>query len=185
MPSPAGYYRGRVRLDVEPGTRFRYTDHGPTAVGQVVEDVSGVPFDRYVRERVFAPLGMADSDLVLCERLRPRLATGYRLRGSGPRAVPLRDSVTAAAGNAYSTPRELARYLVALTGGGANEHGRVLEPETLAAMFAPQYQPDPRIAGWGWRFGASTAADAALSSTRARCPVSSRRSSSPPTTASV
>ena len=152
VPTPAEYYQGRVRLDVEPGTRFRYTDHGPTAVGQIVADVSGLPLDRYLRERVFAPLGMADTDLVLGDRLRPRLATGYRLRGSGPRAVPRRDSVTAAAGNAYSTPRDMARYLAALTGGGANEHGRVLEPATLATMFAPQYQPDPRIPGLGLAF---------------------------------
>ena len=152
VPTPGEYYRGRVWLDIEPGSRFRYTDHGPTAVGQIVEDVSGQSLDRYLRERVFAPLGMADSDLILPERLRPRLATGYRLRSAGPRPVPLRDSVTAAAGNVYSTPRDMARYLAALTGGGANEHGRVLEPATLATMFDPQYQPDPRIAGLGLAF---------------------------------
>ena len=152
VPTPAAYYRGRVPLDVEPGSRFRYTDHGLTAVGQIVEDVSGQSLDRYVRERVFAPLGMADSGLILTERLRPRLATGYRLRSAGPRPVPLRDGVTAAAGNVYSTPRDMARYLAALTGGGANDHGRVLEAGTLATMFEPQYQPDPRIAGMGLAF---------------------------------
>jgi hypothetical protein len=46
----------------------------------------------------------------------------------------------------------MSRYLAALLGGGANEHGAVLEPETLAAMFAPQYQPDPRIPGLGLAF---------------------------------
>ncbi|MGY1782218.1 serine hydrolase domain-containing protein [Geodermatophilus sp. SYSU D01036] len=152
VPTPAEYYRGRVPLDVEPGTRFRYTDHGPTAVGQVVEDVSGLPFDRYVRERVFAPLGMTYSDLVLTERLRPRLATGYRLSAAGPRPVPRRDAVTAAAGNVYSTPRDMARYLAALTGGGANGHGRVLEPATLDTVFEPHYRPDPRLPGMGLAF---------------------------------
>ncbi|MGY1607685.1 serine hydrolase domain-containing protein [Geodermatophilus sp. SYSU D00700] len=152
VPTPAEYYRGRVRLDVEPGTRFRYTDHGPTAVGQVVEDVSGLPFDRYVRERVFAPLGMTDSDLVLTDRLRPRVATGYRLSPAGPRPVPRRDAVTAPAGNVYSTPRDMARYLAALTGGGANAHGRVLQPATLDTVFEPHYRPDPRIPGMGLAF---------------------------------
>jgi CubicO group peptidase (beta-lactamase class C family) len=152
VPTPAQYYRGRVRLDVEPGTRFRYTDHGPTTVGQIVADVSGLPLATYLRERVFAPLGMTDSDLELPERLFPRLATGYRLRAGGPRAVPLRDVVTAAAGNVYSTPRDMARYLAALIGGGANEHGRVLEPGTQALMFQPHYQPDPRLPGMGLAF---------------------------------
>jgi hypothetical protein len=51
----------------------------------------------------------------------------------------------------------MARYVAALTGGGANEHGRVLQPPTLATMFEPQYQPDPRIPGLGlafWRVAA-------------------------------
>jgi len=46
----------------------------------------------------------------------------------------------------------MARYAAALLGGGANEHGRVLQPETLAAMFQPHYQPDPRIPGMGLGF---------------------------------
>jgi len=96
----------------------------------------------------------------------------------------LTTNVTAAAGNAYSTPRDMARYLAALTGGGANEHGRVLEPATLATMFEPQYQPDPRIAGLGLAFWRVDDRGTASSSTRERCPASTRRSSSPRTTAS-
>jgi hypothetical protein len=46
----------------------------------------------------------------------------------------------------------MARYVVALLGGGANERGSVLRPETIAAMFAPQYQPDPRLPGVGLAF---------------------------------
>jgi hypothetical protein len=46
----------------------------------------------------------------------------------------------------------MARYVAALLGGGANDRGSVLEPETLAAMFAPQYQPDPRLPGVGLAF---------------------------------
>src|SRR5262249_61066210 len=39
-----------------------------------------------------------------------------------------------------------------LLGGGANEHGRVPRPATLASMFEPSYQPDPRIPGMGLGF---------------------------------
>jgi hypothetical protein len=136
----------------EPGTRFRYGDHGPSTLGQIVEDVSGQPLDRYLREHVFEPLGMADSDLVRSERVRSRLATGYELRSGGPTAVTDYELVTVGAGAAYSTPRDMARYVAALLGGGADEHGSVLEPATMAMMFAPQYQPDPRIPGFGLGF---------------------------------
>jgi len=46
----------------------------------------------------------------------------------------------------------MARYVAALLGGGANEHGSVLKPSTLASMFRPQYQPDPRVPGIGLAF---------------------------------
>jgi hypothetical protein len=46
----------------------------------------------------------------------------------------------------------MARYVAALAGGGANEHGRVLEPATLATMFQPHYQTDPRVPGIGLAF---------------------------------
>ena len=152
VPTLAEHYRGRVRLDTEPGSRFRYTDHGPATVGQIVEDVTGQPLDRYLRERVFLPLGMSSTDLLRSEVVRPRVATGYVLRAHGAKAVVERQFLTAAAGSAYSTPDDMARYLQALLGGGANEHGSVLKPATLATMFEAQYRPDPRLAGVGLAF---------------------------------
>ncbi len=46
----------------------------------------------------------------------------------------------------------MARYVAALLGGGANVHGAVLKPATLATMFEPHYQPDPRVPGMGLGF---------------------------------
>ncbi len=152
LPTLAEFYGGALRLVAEPGTRFRYGNHAPATLGQLVEDVSGTPLDRYFREHIFEPLGMADSDLLLSARVRSRLATGYEFRSGGPRAVPLREMVTAGAASICSTPRDMARYVAALLGGGANEHGSVLQPATVGAMFEPQYQPDPRIPGLGLAF---------------------------------
>lgn len=152
MPTLAEYYRGRLRTVVEPGTAFAYTNHGFATLGQIVEDVSGVPLERYLRERVFEPLGMADTDLVRSARVASRLATGYALGRRGAKAVPDRDWIGPGDGAAHSTARDLARYLTTLAGGGANEHGRVLGPVTLATMFEAHYQPDPRLPGIGLAF---------------------------------
>jgi CubicO group peptidase (beta-lactamase class C family) len=59
LPTLAEYYRGGLRLVVEPGTTFIYTDHGFATLGQIVEDVSGQHLDRYFREHIFQPLGMS------------------------------------------------------------------------------------------------------------------------------
>ncbi|HET9918361.1 MAG TPA: serine hydrolase domain-containing protein [Ktedonobacteraceae bacterium] len=152
VPSLAEYYRGGLRIDAEPGSRFMYTNHGFATLGQIVEDVSGQPLDRYMREHIFQPLGMANSDLVRSQRVQSHLATGYDLHRNGARVVSDYALVTVGGGGIYSSTRDMARYMAALLGGGANEHGRVLKPETMAMMFEPHYQPDPRMEGNGLAF---------------------------------
>jgi CubicO group peptidase (beta-lactamase class C family) len=152
LPSLAEYYRGGPRIDAQPGTRFMYTNHGFATLGQLVEDVSGKPLDRYLREHVFDPLGMADTDLVRSERVRSRLATGYELRSDGAKPVTDYEVLTVGGGGVYSTPRDMARYVAALGGDGTGEHGSVLQPATMAAMFEAHFRPDPRIPGIGLAF---------------------------------
>jgi CubicO group peptidase (beta-lactamase class C family) len=152
VPPLSEYYGGRLRYDAEPGTRFMYTNHGFATLGQIVEDVSGMPLDRYFREHIFDPLGMANTDLVRSDRVNAHLATGYELRTHGAEPVTDYELIPVGAGGIFSTPRDMARYLVALLGGGANEHGSMLKPGTLATMFEPHYQADPRLAGMGLAF---------------------------------
>ncbi|MBO0686264.1 MAG: beta-lactamase family protein, partial [Candidatus Dormibacteraeota bacterium] len=149
LPSLGEYYGGGLHLAAEPGTRFTYGDHGFATLGQIVEDVSGKPLEGYFREHILEPLGMADTDLLRSERVESNLATGYRVGSGGVRALKDRQWVTRGASSLYSTPRDMARYVAALLGGGSNDHGSVLRPATLQAMFAPQYQADPRVPGIG------------------------------------
>ena len=96
LPTLAEYYQGGLRLAAEPGTIWTYSDHGFATLGQIVEDLSGQSLHRYFRECIFEPLGMADTDLLRSQRLTSRLATGYRLRSDGAKAVTDRQGVTAA-----------------------------------------------------------------------------------------
>ena len=152
LPSLAKYYRRGLRIVIQPGTTFAYTNHGFATVGQVVEDVSGMPLERYFRERIFEPLGMDDTDLVRSERIALKLAAGYVIGRHGAKPVPDREWTCAGSGGIYSTPRDIARFAAALLAGGANEHGGVLKAATLVRMFEPHYQPDPRIPGMGLGF---------------------------------
>jgi CubicO group peptidase (beta-lactamase class C family) len=152
LPSLAEFYRGGLHLVAEPGTRCTYSNHGFATLGQLVQDVTGTPLDHYLREHVFEPLGMDNTDLLRSKRVRSRLATGYRLRSDGPHPVGDWDVICVGAGSIYSTTSDMARYVAALLGGGAGEHGSILQPETLASMFAPHYRPDPRLPGIGLAF---------------------------------
>jgi Beta-lactamase len=152
VPTLAEFYRRGLRIDAEPGSRFMYTNHGFAALGQIVEDVTGVPLHRYFREHIFEPLGMASTDLLRSRLSAPQIATGYDLLSDGAKAVTDYEVVTGGAGGVYSTPHDMARYLSFLAGGGAKDHGSILKPATLAALFEPHYQPDPRLAGIGLAF---------------------------------
>ena len=149
MPSLAEYYRGGLHLVADPGTAFAYTNRGFATLGQIVQDVSGKSLDRYLREHIFEPLGMADTSVLRSERVKSRLAIGYDLGARGAKAITDREWVTVGASSIYSTARDMARFAAAILGRGANEHGSILNPATLATMFEPHYRPDPRLPGMG------------------------------------
>lgn len=146
------YYRRGIPQEVQPGTKWVYSNHGFAALGQLVEDVSGQALRDYLRDRVLDPLGMHHTDLTRSERVSPRLATGYVLRRRGLAPAPVREVPTPGGGGLYSTAADLTSYLRCLLEGGAGPHGRILEPATVAQLFAPHYQPDPRLPGMGLGF---------------------------------
>lgn len=152
IPSLADFYGGELRLRAEPGKRFVYGNHSPATVGQLVEDVTGQTLSDYFREHIFTPLGMNDSDAARTERIAGELATGYEIGTRGVRRVRERDMVTAGAASVFSSPRDMARYVAALIGGGEYEDGVILRRDTMTTMFAAHYTPDPRIPGLGLAF---------------------------------
>jgi CubicO group peptidase (beta-lactamase class C family) len=148
----AEYYRRGLPVEVEPGTKWVYSNHGFAALGQIVEDVTGQPLDRYMRERIFEPLGMEHTDLVRSDRVRSGLANGYVLRSRGLKPVADREIPTPGGGAMYSSTADVARYVSALQRMVAGEQGSVLKFETLVSMFEPHFRPDPRLAGMGLAF---------------------------------
>jgi hypothetical protein len=143
VPSLSAYYRGGLRVEVEPGSKWAYANHGFAVLGQLVEDVSGEPFGAYMRAHVLGPLGMEHTDFARTDPIARQLATGYMLRRRGLKAVKDREIVVQPAGSVFAPAADMARYAAALLRGG----GDVLKPETLSEMFQPQYQADPRIPG--------------------------------------
>lgn len=152
VPPLTECYGSGLRVDWEPGTRWRYTGHGPATVGQIVEEVSAQPFADYLRDNVFQPLGMTASGLSAYPPTGDRAATGYDIGAGGVRPVPAYGMTTGGASCAYSTPVDMARYLVAMLNGGRNDFGAVLQPGTVAMMYESNSRPDPRTAGAGLGF---------------------------------
>jgi CubicO group peptidase (beta-lactamase class C family) len=95
-------------LEFTPGSKFEYDNSGYFVLGAIIEKVTGMPYERAVKERIFDPLGMKDSGYDHFATLMPRRATGYVLTPNGYENAPFLDmSVPYAAGSLYSTVEDL------------------------------------------------------------------------------
>ena len=65
--------------EYEPGTQHRYMSGGFAILGRVIEVVTGKPYEQFIRERVFEPLGMKDSFFFIPPEKRERVAAIYRV----------------------------------------------------------------------------------------------------------
>ncbi len=90
-------------LDFAPGTSWKYSNSGYLVLGRIIESVSGMPYGQFLRENIFAPLGMRDTGY-----LEPgELASGYGNSYEMPTAVKADPSVDYASGGLYSTVGDL------------------------------------------------------------------------------
>jgi len=150
--SLAEYYGGCLRPELHPGHKWAYSNHAFATLGQLITDVSGMPYEQYMIEHVFEPLGMHHSDYLLSRRVSESLAQGYEWKKNRFAPVPYQRIIIGAAGSIHSSLNEMAKYVSALMNGGANQTGRVLKPETLEIMFSSQLDTDERVWGQGLSF---------------------------------
>jgi CubicO group peptidase (beta-lactamase class C family) len=128
----------RLPLAFDPGDRWEY-GIGIDWVGRVVEAVSGQPLDAYVREHVFAPLGMRDSGFQISPEQRARQVRVHARQGDGgldpqPLETPFVPEFWAGGGGLYSTAPDYLAFVEMLLGGGARGGVRILRAETVARM---------------------------------------------------
>jgi len=105
-------------LEFEPGASRRYSNGGYVVLGLIIEKVSGVDYYTYVRENIFKPAGMTDTDSYEKDAPVANRASGYTVEGlerkSNNASLPARGS---SAGGGYSTAQDLLQYTVALDKG--------------------------------------------------------------------
>lgn len=150
-PPDVLYEHARTRpIAFPPGQTTAYNNLAYYLLTLVVERASGVPFPRYVEERIFAPLGMSESAWPDVDQVVPHLAAPYRDRDGTP--IHFRSYMVSKAGSSYlgvTTARDLARVAVAI------DRGTLLSPATWAAMQQPFHLTDGSASEFGlaWELG--------------------------------
>lgn len=138
-----------------PGVLHLYSNHGYGLLGVLVEDVTGRPFDDYLDQNVFAPLGMTRSTFRQPPpaALRGELATGYVRTGDGYAPLPFDYVAFAPAGSFTTTAADMARFMAFhLTGRTPEGSGGALADTTRRLMHGPRWQAHPAMDGMGYGF---------------------------------
>jgi CubicO group peptidase (beta-lactamase class C family) len=144
LPSSPAKTLDRVRdmpLEFAPGEKFVYSNSGYVLLGQIIEKVSGKPYEKFLPEVIFEPLGMKDTGYDFPAPIIPHRAAGYRRIGDQfANAAYLDMTIPHAAGALYSTVEDLHRWSVAL------------DEEKLisSAAYEKMYTPAKGSYAYGW-----------------------------------
>lgn len=151
-------------LEAPTGTRMVYSDLGAIVLGQVVERVSGRPFDQYLQGELFGPLGMRHTMFRPPQGMHGHIAPTEvdpwrqrHLRGEvhDENAARL-DGVSSHAG-LFASAADLSRFARMLLGYGTFEGRKVLDSATIARFTRPWNRSiSPRGLGWETATGSNS-----------------------------
>lgn len=157
-------------LAFQPGSRWRYS-YSIDVIGALIEIISGQPYEKYLEEKIFKPLGMVDTAFYVPPEKMDRVATVYEHEAPGkglravkeikPSSVP--PDFPSPGGGLVSTISDYARFCQMLVNGGELEGKRLLSPKTVA-LFSINHTPQEALpygfvehdiyhAGYGYSLG--------------------------------
>ncbi len=174
----ATYVKDYPDLLCEPGKASRYSNPPFLALGRIIEEVSGEPYDQYVIDHILAPLGMNSTSFQFVEADKRYAKDQYPAakvdtfvallndyRGPGQQVLVLQKGEPFATLNDYQilppwgglrgTASDLTHFLQMHLSGGRYGDAQILQPETVAAMQKPQSSTDGSPLGFGlsWLVG--------------------------------
>jgi CubicO group peptidase (beta-lactamase class C family) len=152
-------------------TRWKYSSPGISVLGRIIEVISGMPYEKFIAERLLQPLGMKDSFYFPPENKKDRIAMVYHkprgggelqrttehLLGGDPAAFRKGARYPAPGFGLYSTASDLVRLYQMLLNGGTLDGKRYLARPTVDLMTQSYTAHIPNLAtlrgtGWGLTF---------------------------------
>jgi CubicO group peptidase (beta-lactamase class C family) len=152
-------------LEFEPDSKYAYANAGINTAGRIIEVVSGMPYEQFMGQRLFQPLGMKDTTFWPSPRQVRRLAKSYKPNAAKTELeettitqlrYPLTDRSREPmpAGGLFSTASDVARFCRMILNGGVLDGKRYLSEAAVKQMTSRQ-TPDALTTsyGYGWSVG--------------------------------
>ncbi len=155
-------------LQFEPGSRYQYSNAGINTAGRIIEVVSGMPYEAFLAQRLFIPLGMHDTTFVPNGQQLTRLAKVYKPNAEKtdleettisqlhyPLDDPARKPMPA--GGLFSTAADVARFCQMVLNDGVLDGKRYLSEAAVREMTRKQTAESvPESYGLGWSVNGNT-----------------------------
>lgn len=135
-----------------PGTTPAYSNYAAALAGYVVERVSGQPFNDYIDQNIFKPLGMTHSTFAqpLSPELVPLMSNGYVLTSNEPKAFETVGPFPA--GSLTSSAADMSKFMLAHLQSGRLGAVQILKPETTRLMHSRAFGLDPAANAMAYGF---------------------------------
>jgi CubicO group peptidase (beta-lactamase class C family) len=146
-------------LDFEPGTKWQYSNSGIATLGRIIEVVGDEPFETFIVNEIFKPLGMKDSFFFAPSEKTARIALVYKnaggklvraggdILGGDPARYRPGAKYPAPEFGLYSTAADLAAFYQMMLNGGTYKEHRLLSPDSVRVMSTVHTADIPK-AGW-------------------------------------
>jgi CubicO group peptidase (beta-lactamase class C family) len=133
----------------EPNTICRYSNEGYNLLGYIVEKVSGISYEEYVKEKILKPLNMTNSTI----RLKSNdTAIGYTYDNDNYVANPLPYQYTSGSDGVIATAKDMENFIIANLNNGQFQNNSILSSKTLALMQSKQFSNSEDLPGMGFGF---------------------------------
>ncbi len=137
-----------------PGEISAYSNYGAALAGHIVSEVSGEPYDVYVRRHLLEPLHMRHSTAAepVPAPLSADLARSYDSDATPPRAVPFTFDRLAPDGSISATAADMANFMIAHLRSGRFGDATILSAGTVSRMHERSFSAGPRLDGYAHGF---------------------------------
>jgi CubicO group peptidase (beta-lactamase class C family) len=147
----------------QPGTGYSYSNEGINTAARIIEVVSSMPYEKFMQQRLFYPLGMKDTTFWPNAEQLSRLAETYKLdpNTKGPVRVPINQLTyplddhqhrfPMPAGGIFSTAVDVSKFCQMILNGGTLNGRQYISPASLRAMTSVQNGGmEKQNYGFGW-----------------------------------
>lgn len=148
----ASFLKERLIPIREPGIISSYSSFGIALAGLLVEEVSGLGLEQYLKENIWDPLGMTMTSMWLTDEIEEHVSWGYEYRNGINVPMPWEYYHTYPASEINSTVTDMGKYMQMHLDNGIYDDKRILSQELSKEMKKQQLTVHPEVEAFGYGF---------------------------------